>query len=426
MKLDIRITPVPRAQAHPVGNQAAVLAVRGPAREGDPVPEVYRIPPDLVVCFPGGPVAERAAGGVPVAITHDTLAVLTACRDGAAAADVTARLTAGGYDATEEQVGLALGALAEAGLLCAEDGDGDPSALSSRITRDAIWGLWGAPAWYFHWATRDGTAAGPADIDQLRNDPGLAMPLFKRYPRAARTPLPEPARLPPEAFGQVLAGRRTIREFTGQPVTAQQISQLLYHAHAPHHLVHAGAAGWLPRRAWANGGARSELEIYLAVRGADGLYHYQSAGHYLEILGPPPDTAALLDLCWQQDMCAAAPVTVFITAVPGRVAAKYRAPRALRVIYHDAGCIAQVLTMTATCLGLGAYITAAFRDTAAEQLIGVDGIRETALLILGAGVPAAGTSPETTRIADPPTVWAAGLFDDTGEHPRNPAAASRP
>lgn len=98
------------------------------------MPETYRIPPDLVVCFQGGPVAERTARGTPMAITHDTLAVLTACRDGSAAADVTARLASGGYDTTEEQVSVALGALAEAGLQCAEDDDGELAVPASRST----------------------------------------------------------------------------------------------------------------------------------------------------------------------------------------------------------------------------------------------------------------------------------------------------
>jgi SagB-type dehydrogenase family enzyme len=205
------------------------------------------------------------------------------------------------------------------------------------------------------------------------------------------------------------------RVFTGHPpVNAVQVSQLLWRTQAPLHLTDAGELGWVPRRAYANGGARSELETYLMTRGvdglADGLYHYQSAGHYLSRIGPALSGESLRELCLQQDMCAAAPVTVFVTASPGRSSAKYRTPRALRVIHHDAGCLAQVWAMTATCLGLGAYITAAFLDTAAEQLLGADGVREIVLLILGAGRPA--PCAETIVPLDPAMIQAAGLWDN--------------
>ena len=68
--------------------------------------------------------------------------------------------------------------------------------------------------------------------------------------------------------------------------------------------------------------------------------------------------------------------------------------------------------MTATRLGLGAYITAAFLDAAAEQLLGADGVRETVLLILGAGRPA--PCDDTIVPVDPAMVQAAGLWDNAG------------
>lgn len=379
----------------------------------------YRTPEDLVVTFPaGGLAAERATGGGRVTINNDTMAVLAACRDGATAAQATEALAAAGYDTSAREAAAALETLAGAGLLCrsAADGTFPAAADAARITADPTWGgRWGTAAWLFHFATRDAGGASREDLAALRAE-DLTAPVFKRYPDAPRASLPPPAPLPPVSFGDVLAGRRTIREFAGRPVSAQQLSQLLYHAHAPHHLVHAEPFGLLPRRAWANGGARSELEAYVTVRGAagldDGLYHYQPAGHYLELLGPAATPAQLLDLTYQQEMCAAAPVTVFITAVPGRCSIKYRHARALRVIYSDVGCLAQVFAMAAHAAGLGAYITAAFADADAERMLAADGVRETMLLILGAGIPASGPPPEITVPASPPGSLPAALFDD--------------
>ncbi|MGH3193355.1 MAG: SagB/ThcOx family dehydrogenase [Streptosporangiaceae bacterium] len=384
----------------------------------------FRTPADIVISFPGGDlIAERATAGAPVKISYGAVAVLAVCQDGATASDVAAALTAVGYDMTSQDAAGALDILAGAGLVCRDDGDGGfpAAATAARITDDASWGgRWGPAAWLFHYGTRDCEPVDDADVAALRAA-DLTVPVFKRYPRARQVSLPAPAALPDTAFGDVLAGRRTVREFTPEPVTVQGLSQLLHYTHAPHHLVQADSFGLLPRRSYANGGARSELELYAAIRGTaglpDGLYHYQSAEHRLELLGPALSRERLLHLSYQQPWCAAAPVTVFVTATPGRSSRKYPVARALRVIYHDAGCLAQVFEMTAAALGLGAYITAFFRDTDTEQALGIDGVQETMTLILGAGIPDPDPEPETIVPAGPAAMLPATLFEDATSPP---------
>ena len=213
----------------------------------------------------------------------------------------------------------------------------------------------------------------------------VTVPLFQRYRQAPRVPLPEPGALPPIPFAEVLTGRRTVRDFAETAVDVQRLSQLLYHTHYPHHLVN-GVYGWLPRRAWANGGARGELELYVLARRVDGLdrglYHYQADGHQLELIGQDPGDAIVRELACGQEMCVSAPVTVLVTAVPGRCAVKYRTARALRVVYMDSGCLTQAFCMVATALGLGPYVTAALADADAERVLGIDGVRDTLLLLL--------------------------------------------
>ena len=381
----------------------------------------FRTPADVVITFPGGGgdlIAERATVGVPVKISRGSVVVLAACRDGATASDLAAALTADGYDITRQDAAGALETLAGAGLLYRDGGDSSfPAAdAAARITADTSWGgRWGPPAWLFHYGTRDCEPVDDADVAALRAA-DLAVPVFKRYPRARQESLPAPAALPGAAFQDVLMGRRTTREFTPGPVTLQGLSQLLYYTHAPHHLVQAGSFGLLPRRSYANGGARSELEIYAAIWGTaglpDGLYHYQPAGHRLELLGPALGPDRLLHLSYQQPWCASAPVTVFVTATPGRCSIKYPVSRALRVIYHDAGCLAQVFEMTATALGLGAYITAFFRDTDAEEALGIDGVQETIALILGTGIPDPNAEQETIMPVGPGATLPGALFED--------------
>ena len=383
----------------------------------------FRRPADIVFWFPGGggAMAVRATAGVPVKINSGSVAVLDACRDGAAASDVAAALGADGYEVTSEEVAGALEKLADAGLLCRDDGDGNfPAAdFASRIMASPTWGdRWGLPAWLYYLATRDQEHLDDADLAAVRAL-DLRVPLFKRYPQARQEPLPTPAPLPRAFFQDVLTGRRTVREFSPEPVTLQQLSQLLYYTHAPHHLVEVEVFGLLPRRSYASGGARSELELYANVTGIaglpDGLYHYQPVAHCLELLGPAlgPDQLLQLSGGWQP-WCAAAPVTVFVTVIFDRSSEKYQHPLALAVIHKNTGCLGQVFQQVATSLGLGAYITGFFHATGTEEALGIDGIEEATTLIVGAGVPAPDAEQEQETIVPvrPGMELPAALFAD--------------
>jgi SagB-type dehydrogenase family enzyme len=218
-------------------------------------------------------------------------------------------------------------------------------------------------------------------------------PLVKRYPEARRLPLPRVRSELPQKFTEVLLGRRTVRDFKDRPVTVEQLSRICDLSFAPQQFVDAEPFGALPLRTYANAGARSELEVYINainVHGVDpALYHYNGIEHSLELIGDAISRDDMGHLSCGQSMCAAAAVSFFITARVDRVGHKYRNPRALRAIYADMGHLAQTFAMVVTACGLGAWQTLAFKDTEIEQRLGVDGISETVLYMLGAGVPAA-------------------------------------
>jgi SagB-type dehydrogenase family enzyme len=364
-------------------------------------------------------LGERFAAGRAAAINRDAFALLEACRGGLTAAEAATLLAENGYQVTVEEAGAALEEMAAAGILCrSSEAEG---AMADRIVADDTWDAWGAVAQYFHFATKDAASVSPAqepdgteqaDDHVVRSRPAL----FKRYPGRPRMLLPRPALPPPVPFHQVLLGRRTVRDFTDDKVVAQQLADVLHYATAPQHLVDAGNFGALPKRAYANGGARSELEVYASVRGVDGLddglFHYEPITHCLEHLAPALDAQRLMELSYGQPMCPGAPVNLFVTAVVGRAGSKYRHPRALRIVYMDAGHLAQAFAMTATSYGLGAFQTAAFQDSEIERALGVDGVSETVLYWLGMGVPAPGAGPELTRPAGLAPAALTMLFDD--------------
>jgi SagB-type dehydrogenase family enzyme len=382
----------------------------------------YRVPPDLLISLGGGTIrAERPITGQELQASRDVLALLAVFRDGMTPAQLTAELTSRGYSMTLQEVSSALDTLLSAGVLD-QQCPGESPDEATRVTADQTWGGdWDAAAYRFQWGTRQGPdrvgGRPPGD------PPGaVVVPVFQRYRGVPLIPLPAPGELPAIPFREVLARRRTVREFAASPVALSKVSQLLYSTHHPHHLVKAPPYGLLPRRAYANGGARGELELYLLARDVAqldrGLYHYRVDGHQLSLLGPDLEDAQFAQLAIGQEMCAAAPLTVFVTAVPRRCAAKYGAARALRVIYADAGCLAQTFGMVATGLGLGAYTTAAFCDRDVEQLLGLDGVRETPLLMLGAGVPAELRDQEQTVPCTPGVPLPGDLVEDIDRQDR--------
>ena len=368
-----------------------------------------RIRPDLIISWSdkAEPLGELALSGDRVAISRDTPVILALFRVGMTAEDLRAALTEN-CDVSAEEATAAVGELLSAGILVSDQDDDDECTLAAQVLDDETWGgLWRPAAARFHYSTRYTGTGDPARPDTV--------PVFQRYLGVPTVNLPDPGPAPTVPFAGPLTQRRTIRRFAEGPLDLQVVSQLLCLVQHPQYLAWAEPYGWLPRRAYANGGARSELEIYVLARRITGLrpgiFHYQASGHALAELGPDPGDAWFLDLGNGQPWCVEAPVHFIVTGVPGRCSAKYATARALQVMYTDSGCLTQVFGMTATALGLGAYTTKAFREDLAERALHIDGIRETPLILLGAGTPGE-QDPERILPCPPGAALPAELVED--------------
>ncbi|RZQ61705.1 SagB/ThcOx family dehydrogenase [Amycolatopsis suaedae] len=297
-----------------------------------------------------------------------------------------------GYD--PESVRAAVTALAEAGLLRS------PEQAEREDTLISEWAAWSEEARFFHFGTKDAAYIGDdeehrAAAAAVALAAGPPPPIFKSYPDAPLVRLPR-AFLPLRRdFDEVLLARRTHREFTSEPVTLRELATVLHYAFAPMYFVDAREYGTLLMRTSPGGGARHELEPYIGVLDvegvAPGLYHYNAELHALELIDPAFDRAAVDRLAFGQRMAVDAGFVVFLTAMIKRTTYKYKHPRTLRMIMLDAGHLAQTFDLVTTAVGLGPFQTAAFRDSEVETALGVDGIGETALYLLGAGRPAGPT-----------------------------------
>jgi SagB-type dehydrogenase family enzyme len=279
--------------------------------------------------------------------------------------------------------------LVESGLLCrGSDADRD-----GRLERE--WRHWSDEARFFHFGTRNAIYTTDdhghwLEAARLSGEP--APPIFKRDREAPRVYLPRAHRRIDRPFADVLASRRTHRAFGSQAVDLTVRSTVLHYTFGPMHFVDAREWGTLQFKTSPSGGARHELECYVAalsVAGLEpGLYHYCAEDHSLEVVSQAFTAERLERLCFDPHPASAAFVC-FVTAVFGRAMHKYRHPRAYRVVLLDAGHVGQTFALACTALGLGPFQTAAFRDSEVDEALGIDGFAEGALYVLGAGRPAA-------------------------------------
>ncbi|MFF4160432.1 SagB/ThcOx family dehydrogenase [Streptomyces sp. NPDC001678] len=323
-------------------------------------------------------------------------------------------------DFDPESVLQSLAELEAAGLVVR---DGDPGADGDEVAGTA-WPEWNVSARYLHAMTRDApytedTPELRARLASERERPAL----FKSYPDADTILLPRAPRRLDAPFEDVLYGRRTHRAFADRDVPLADFSALLAAVFGPAAFIDADAYGGLMQRTSASAGARQETEAYVLVRRvadvAPGVYHYNVLTHALEFLAECPPWQDVARLSVNQRGIEDAAFVVVLTALTERLRSKYRTARTYRIMLMDAGHFAQTFAMVATALGLGPFQTAAFTDSAVEGLLGLDGVEETALYLLGAGVPAEG--PEGTEGLKRP----AGLEAFRGSRP-GPAPAARP
>jgi len=269
--------------------------------------------------------------------------------------------------------------------------EGSPEAKQDEsLTK--TWKTW-LPQAGFHFATKD-TPFIPQkkwpDVARGFLAESQPPPFAKKYPTHARRRLPAPAATR-DAFTRALLGRKTNRDFSGQPIPLETISTLLYYTWGVTGQVMSPTFGPLPHKTSPSGGARHPGEVYLValdVKGlARGIYYYNGHRHTLSQVRRGNFRSQLLAYSVGQTHVPKAAAVFLMTAFFPRSMWKYRSPRAYRVVTLDAGHLGQTFCLVATWLGLAPFTTAALHDTAIENALGIDGISESVLYLAGVGMP---------------------------------------
>jgi SagB-type dehydrogenase family enzyme len=209
-------------------------------------------------------------------------------------------------------------------------------------------------------------------------------PAYKEYPGARRIGLPG-AEARTTSLMEALKGRRSVRLYSGESMSAADLSFLLWAAGG----LRGGGEGG-PSRTAPSAGGLYPVETYLVVQAVSGvepgIYHYAVRDHALEELkrgqyGHETTQAAL-----GQKMCLNAAVVFIWTAIFGRSKWKYD-ERAYRYVYLDAGHIAENLALAAVSVGLGTCQVGALFDDEVNDLVGVDGSEESVVYMSVVGHP---------------------------------------
>jgi SagB-type dehydrogenase family enzyme len=158
-------------------------------------------------------------------------------------------------------------------------------------------------------------------------------------------------------LSEALARRRSIRSFTGRPLTQGQISQLCWAAQ--------GITDERGYRTAPSAGATYPLRVYVA--GPDGVFQYLPEGHALERLSSKDIRNGVAEASEQKWISRAGAIFLICGDV-AITAAKYR-DRATRYVWQETGHVAQNLLLQATALDLGATPVGATDDAALAALL---------------------------------------------------------
>jgi SagB-type dehydrogenase family enzyme len=169
---------------------------------------------------------------------------------------------------------------------------------------------------------------------------------------------------------QALAARRTTRSFTAEPISLDQLAQLLWAAQ--------GITGPDGRRNAPSAGAMFLLELCVLTRAGErlpaGAYRYLAATHSLERVSDRDPRAAVREAGIGEQPSLEQAAVVIIMAANAKEALdhfKDQQPlgeRGFRYVNMEVGHAAQNIYLQATALSLGAVFVGGFDDESIARL----------------------------------------------------------
>ena len=182
--------------------------------------------------------------------------------------------------------------------------------------------------------------------------------------------LPPPSQAGTMSLEEAIVHRRSVRDFTPEPISLLQLSQILWAAQG---ITDTS----LKYRAIPSAGATYPLEIFIACGQKtieeidDGIYHYNIDNHSLTRHHQGDVRLELAGAALDQEFIYEAPVDIIICAVYRRTLMRY-GDRGERYVHIEVGHAGQNIYLQATALGLATVAIGAFHDEQVRNVLRLD------------------------------------------------------
>lgn len=245
------------------------------------------------------------------------------------------------------------------------------------------------------------------DYEELIEVYGVPPAHYHQVKSTKRVTLPRTS--PQSSFFKNLLARGTAREFQlEKPLPRDDLATILFYTFGAQAECVVVDGYTVLKKTSPSAGALHPTEAYpliLNVEGmTPGIYHYNVRHHSLDLireLDVIEGRKLANRLTNGQQYFASANFLVILTTRFDRNFWKYRNDtKALRVVEMDAAHLSQTFYLLGTELGLGTFTTAAIIDDVIDELLGLELLKEGAMLVLGCGYPADEAHPQGVDFAD--------------------------
>jgi len=203
--------------------------------------------------------------------------------------------------------------------------------------------------------------------------PHLAKFLPKHEPRGGvkvvggKVKLPSPRLRGEMSVEEAISRRRSRREYSGEPIKGEELSNLLWAAQ--------GITDSVNRfRAAPSAGATYPLEVYVVIgKGgieelSEGVYHYNPFEHILEKRVEGDLSEEICSAAVSQPWVREAPINIILASIYERTTGRY-GERGIRYVHMEAGHVGENIYLQAESLGLGTVVIGAFYDEWVQRLL---------------------------------------------------------
>ncbi|MGB5528669.1 MAG: SagB/ThcOx family dehydrogenase, partial [Ignavibacteriaceae bacterium] len=177
--------------------------------------------------------------------------------------------------------------------------------------------------------------------------------------------LPAPMFNSETSVEEALSKRRSVRDYTIEPLSLMEVSQLLWAAQGITEKTYS-------LKTAPSAGALYPLEVYLAAANVKdisaGLFKYDPGSHSLKKIVDGDKRQNISDASLRQDAIEECSAIIIITAVYERTSVKYGG-RTERYVHMEVGHAGQNIYLQAVSLGIGTVMIGAFQDEALKKVL---------------------------------------------------------